>query len=62
MVMCRRTDSTPEENCTYWEWDVNDRVVVAMVAAMVVDTAVVKDFGPPARVERIYSWLRRLKA
>lgn len=53
MAMCRRIDSTAEEDYTHWIQDVVDTVV----AGKTLDKVLAPDSAPPARAERIYSWL-----
>lgn len=48
MGMCRRIDSTAEEDYTNW-------MVDTVVAAMTSDKVLAPDSAPPARGERIYS-------
>jgi hypothetical protein len=51
MAMCRRIDSTAEEDYTHWIQSVVDTVV----AAVTLDKVPAQDSAPPARAERIYS-------
>ena len=51
MAMCRRIDSTAEEDYTHWIQGVVDTVVAAMTLGKVL----APDSAPPARAERIYS-------
>jgi hypothetical protein len=51
VAMCRRIDSTAEEDYTQWIQSVVDTVV----AAMTLDKVLARDSAPPARTERIYS-------
>jgi hypothetical protein len=51
MAMCRRIDSTAEEDYTHWIQGVVDTVA----AVMTLDKVLAQDSAPPARAERIYS-------
>ena len=51
MAMCRRIDSTVEEDYTHWIQGVVDTVVAAMTS----DKVLAQGSAPPARAERIYS-------
>lgn len=51
VAMCRRMDSTAEEDYTRWIQGVVDTAV----AAMTLDKVLAQDSAPPARAERICS-------
>jgi environmental stress-induced protein Ves len=58
MAMCRRIDSTAEEDCTHWTQSVVDTVVATATLDKVLaqDSALLaQDSAPPVRAERIYS-------